>query len=147
MWLEVTNLRLNYPSRKLAPKQQGPFKISQVLSLLTYQLCLLSTWKIHDIFHATLLSSYKETETHGLNFSKPLPDLIGTKEEYEVEQIVSHHGTMGVTDFVPLHDIPYIFLSPDKPPFFSINDFLTAPDRHRDLSTFDPSYTEPRTPL
>ena len=90
VWLEATNLHLNYPSRKLAPKRQGPFEISQVLSPLTYCLCLPSTWKIHDIFHTSLLSSYKETEAHGPNFLKPPPDLIGTKGEYEVEQIISH---------------------------------------------------------
>ena len=94
MWLEANNLCLNYPSRKLAPKQQGPFEISQVLSLLTYHLHLPSTWKIHDVFHATLLSSYKKTKTHGPNFLKPPPDLIG-KEEYEVEWIISHWGTSG----------------------------------------------------
>ena len=85
VWLEATNFRLNYPSRKLAPKRQGPFEIAQVLSPLTYCLCLPSTWKIHDIFHASLLSSYRKTETHGPNFSKPPPDLIGTEEEYEVK--------------------------------------------------------------
>ena len=85
VWLEVMNLHLNYPSRKLAPKQQGPFEISQVLSPLTYHLCLPTTWKIHDVFHGSLLSSYKETEAHGPNFLKPPLDLIGTEEEYEVE--------------------------------------------------------------
>ena len=95
VWLEATNLCLNYPSRKLAPKQQGPFEISQVLSLLTYHLCLPPTWKIHNVFHATLLSSYKETEAHGPNFSKSLPDLIGAEEEYKVKRIVSHCGTLG----------------------------------------------------
>ena len=95
VWLEATNLHLNYPSRKLAPKWLGPFKISQVLSSLTYHLQLPPTWKIHNIFHTTLLSTYKETEAHGLNFSKPPPDLIGTKEKYEVKQTISHHGTSG----------------------------------------------------
>ena len=95
MWLEAMNHCLNYPSRKLAPKQQGPFEISQVLSPLTYHLRLLSTWKIHDVFHATLLSSYKETKAHDPNFSKSLPNLIDAEEEYEVKQIVSHHGTAG----------------------------------------------------
>ena len=90
VWLEATNLHLNYPSRKLTPKRQGPFEISQVLSPLTYRLCLPSTWKIHNVFHASLLSFYKETEAHGPNFSKPPPDLIGTEKEYEVEQIISH---------------------------------------------------------
>ena len=95
MWLEAMNLRLNYPSRKLAPKRQGPFEISQVLSPLTYCLCLPSTWKIHNVFHASLLSSYKETEAHGPNFLKPPPDLIGTEEEYKVKQIISYRGTAG----------------------------------------------------
>ena len=89
------NLCLDYPSRKLAPKQQGPFEVAQVLYLLTYHLHLPPTWKIHDVFHASLLSSYKETETHGPNFSKPLPDIISAEEEYEVKQIISHRGTMG----------------------------------------------------
>ena len=102
VWLEATNLHLNYPSKKLAPKRQGLFKIAQVLSPLTYQLCLPSTWKIHDVFHASLLSPYKETETHGPNFSKPPPDLIEAKEEYEVEQIVSHRGPLGRRKYLTL---------------------------------------------
>ena len=32
--------------------------------------------------------------------SKPLPDLIGTEEEYEVEQIVSHQGTSGCCKYL-----------------------------------------------
>ena len=100
VWLEATNLCLNYPSRKLAPKQQGPFEISQVPSPLIYCLCLPATWKIHNTFHTSLLSSYKETETHGPNFSKSLPDLIGAEEEYEVKQIISHCGTSGLGKYL-----------------------------------------------
>ena len=92
MWLEATHLHLHYPSKKLAPKRHGPFEITQVLSPLTYCLCLLPTWKVHDVFHATLLSPYRETNTHGPNFSQPPPDMIDAKEEYEIDQIVAHHG-------------------------------------------------------
>ena len=48
-----------------------------------------------------------------------------------------------VTEFVPLHDIPYIFLSPDRAPYLSIDDFLGSPDRFLDLSTFVPSPLSP----
>ena len=92
VWLEATNLRLHYPSRKLAPKRHGPFEIAQVLSLLTYKLRLPPTWKIHDVFHASLLSSYHSTEPYGLSFSSPPPDVIDNEEEYEVEAILSHKG-------------------------------------------------------
>ena len=43
-----------------------------------------------------------------------------------------------VTEFVPLHDIPYILLSPDGGPYFSIDEFLTSPDRYLNPSTFIP---------
>ena len=95
VWLEATNLRIPYPSRKLAPKQHGPFEIAQVLSSLVYRLCLPPTWKIHDVFHATLLSPYRQTEAHGPSFSRPPPDVIDSEEEYEVDHIVSHKGSPG----------------------------------------------------
>ena len=43
-----------------------------------------------------------------------------------------------VTEFVPLHDIPYILLSPDGGPYFSIDEFLTSPDRYPNPSAFVP---------
>ena len=92
VWLEATHLRLHYPSRKLAPKRHGPFKITQVLSPLTYKLRLPSTWKIHDVFHTSLLSSYRSTESYGPSFTSPPPDIIDNEEEYEVEAILSHKG-------------------------------------------------------
>ena len=92
VWLDATNLRLQYPNRKLAPKRQGPFEISQVLSLIVYCLQLPPTWKIHDVFHASLLSPFRQTNTHGPSFSTPPPDLIGSEEKYKVETIISHKG-------------------------------------------------------
>ena len=88
VWLEGRNLRIDRPSVKLAPKRYGPFKIGKVLSPITYQLELPQQWKIHDVFHADLLTPYHETELHGPNFTRPPPDLIDGEEEYEVEEIV-----------------------------------------------------------
>ena len=47
------------------------------------------------VFHATLLSSYRQTEAHGPSFSRPSPDLIDSEEEYKVNHIVSHKGSPG----------------------------------------------------
>ena len=93
VWLDGKNLRLHYPSKKLAPKQEGPFEISQVLSPVSYHLRLPPTWKIHDVFHASLLSPYRETAEHGPNFIEPPPDLIEGEEEYEIAEILAHRGT------------------------------------------------------
>ena len=88
VWLEGHNLRIDQPSVKLSPKRHRPFKIGKVLSPITYQLELPPQWKIHDVFHADLLTPYHETELHGPNFTKPPPDLIDGEEEYEVEEIL-----------------------------------------------------------
>ena len=90
--VQTCALPIYYPSRKLAPKRHGPFEIIQVLSPLTYKLRLPSTWKIHNVFHFSLLSSYRSTESYGPSFSSPPPDVIDNEEEYEVEAILSHKG-------------------------------------------------------
>jgi Chromo (CHRromatin Organisation MOdifier) domain len=41
------------------------------------------------VFHASLLTPYKETEEHGDNFVQPPPEVIDGQEEYEVEQIMN----------------------------------------------------------
>uniref|UniRef100_A0A0W0F903 Tf2-1-like SH3-like domain-containing protein n=1 Tax=Moniliophthora roreri TaxID=221103 RepID=A0A0W0F903_MONRR len=81
---------MGYPSKKLAPKREGLFKVLEVLRPVTYKLDLLHQWKIHPVFHATLLSPFKETEAHGLSFTEPPPDLIEGFEEYKVEAVVGH---------------------------------------------------------
>ena len=43
------------PTAKLAPKQQGPFKIIKQILPVAYQLQLPRGWTIHDIFHMLLL--------------------------------------------------------------------------------------------
>ena len=100
VWLETTNLRLQYLCKKLSPKHLGPFKITQFLSPLVYCLKLPPTWKIHDVFHAGLLSLFKQTDTHGPSFSVPPPTLIRSEEEYEVEAIISHKGSPGCRKYL-----------------------------------------------
>ena len=77
---------------KFSPKREGPFTITKVLSSLSYQLKLPITWKIHPVFHTSLLSPYHKTKVHGPNFPTPPPDLIDNEEEYEVERILKHLG-------------------------------------------------------
>src|SRR5271155_892404 len=68
VWLESKYLKLRHENRKLAPKHEGPFLISEVLNLLNYRLSLPKSWHIHPVFHATLLSPFKHTAVHGENF-------------------------------------------------------------------------------
>ena len=99
VWLEGTNLKLTHLTSKLAPRHYGPFKIAHILSPVVYQLMLLPQWKqkrIHDVFHAGLLTPYHETTEHGPNFPSPPLDVIEGETEYEVEHILdSHHVGRG----------------------------------------------------
>ena len=90
VWLEGTNLHLPYQATKLAPKCYGPFEITKEISPVAHQLHLPAAWNIHNVFHASLLSPYHKMLTHGPNYSRPPPDLIEGKEEYEVEKVTNH---------------------------------------------------------
>jgi hypothetical protein len=88
VWLEVTNLKTTHPTAKLAPKRYGPFTVMKRVSDIVFQLELPHHWKIHNVFHASLLTPYVETELHGPNFPEPPPEIIKNDLEFEVEQIV-----------------------------------------------------------
>ena len=87
--LKGTNLRLSHPSTKLAPKQYGPFTITDKISSVVFRLALPGHWAIHNIFHASLLIPYHKTSKHSVNFLEPPPEIIEGEEEYEVKQIVN----------------------------------------------------------
>src|SRR5271163_2137008 len=84
VWLESKHLKLRHESKKLAPKREGPFKITEVLNTLNYRLLLPKNWRIHPVFHASLLSPYKENNVHGENFPEPPPELVEGEPEYEI---------------------------------------------------------------
>jgi hypothetical protein len=91
VWLEAKHLTLPYQTAKLAPKRHGPFTILKQISPVAYKLELPPVWTIHPVFHASLLTPYKETAEHGTNYQRPPPEMIDDAEEYEVEQVISHH--------------------------------------------------------
>ncbi len=88
VWLEGTNLTTTHPTTKLLPKRYGPFKITNVISKVVYRLELPPQWKIHNMFHTSLLSPYHEMPTHRPNYHKPPPDVINGEKEWEVKEIV-----------------------------------------------------------
>jgi len=90
VWLEGTHLKLPYDMMKLAPRRYGPFRVATKVSDVAYCLELPLGWKIHNVFHTSLLTPYNKTEKHSPNFLEPPPDLIDGKPEWEVEQIIGH---------------------------------------------------------
>ena len=59
-----------------------------------YQLQLPMQWKIHNAFHASLLTPYKQTQEYGENFPRQVPELVDRQEEWVVEKVLNsqRHG-------------------------------------------------------
>jgi hypothetical protein len=96
VWLSTKNLNTGRPSKKLDAKRVGPFEIIKKISPLVYQLRLPADWKIHPVFHVSLLRPAKlDDRLHPEIIDdtlKPDPIIVGREEEYEVERIVRHQG-------------------------------------------------------
>jgi hypothetical protein len=91
--LDGTNLQTSHPKQKLAPKRYGPFKVTWT-SPTNCRLKLPDNWKIHPVFHNSLLKPYKETPQHGSNFAKPPPEIVAEEEgHYEIEKILDAKPT------------------------------------------------------
>ena len=88
VWLEGTNVHTTHPKAKLAPRCHRPFKVISTWGV-NCKLQLPKSWRIHLVFHSSLISLYKETTAHGPNFPRPPPEIVqGEDEHYEVETIL-----------------------------------------------------------
>jgi Chromo (CHRromatin Organisation MOdifier) domain len=90
--LSSKNLRFKQGTPKLLPRWVGPFQVANRVGTQAYELILLARWKIHDVFHVSVLERYR---TDGSVQPPPPAELLGDEEEYEVEQILEHRRTRG----------------------------------------------------
>ena len=87
--LDISNLRTNRPSKKLDMRRQGPFEILEVISRSAYKLKLPASWKVHPVFHVSLLRPYQDGSTLRPPVPPPPPpEIIDDEPEYEVEKIL-----------------------------------------------------------
>jgi hypothetical protein len=54
------NLKHSETSRKLLPKWIGPFEVVQVVGPVAYKLKMNLGWRVHPVFHVSLLEPYRE---------------------------------------------------------------------------------------
>jgi len=90
--LNGRNIKTHRPSRKMDHKNHGPFQIEKIISPLTVRLTLPRKWKIHSVFHVSLLEPYRTSEHRAPpDPSKVLreADDIEQSEEYDVEEVMS----------------------------------------------------------
>ena len=89
VWLKRGNLQLSHPTTKLAPKQYSPFPISNIISPIIFHIELLAHWKIHNVFHTSLLTPFKMTKAYGHQTMPLMPELREGRLKYEVSKILN----------------------------------------------------------
>jgi len=90
--LSGRNIKTRHPSKKLDHKNHGPFQVEKIVCPLTVRLTLPRKWKIHNVFHVSLLEPYRTSKYR----APPDPtkilqeaDDIEQSEEYDIEQVMS----------------------------------------------------------
>ena len=86
--LNAKNIRTKRPTKKLAPKFYGPFKILEKIGTRSYRLELDQRWRIHNVFHVSLLEPYKSSSDPQRTQLRPQPEEIEGEKEFEVERII-----------------------------------------------------------
>ena len=87
VWLSSKNIHTNWPAKKLDYKKQGRFKILEKVNNCSYHLELPWNYKIHPVFHVSLLEHYHPDLIPGQAPRHPPPVEIWGEQEYAVKQI------------------------------------------------------------
>ncbi len=89
MWLDLTNLSLPRPKKKLNDKHVGPFEIIEKAGASAYKLKLPPHWRIHPRFNEKLLTPYIPPAFPNQELPPPPPpDLINNEEEFKIEEVL-----------------------------------------------------------
>ncbi len=99
--LSTKNLKLKQPSRKLSNLFIGPFVIEERIGSQAYRLRLPPKYKIHDVFHVSLLKAYHHREGEP-EVDVAEPDLIAEDGEkiWEVERILDERTVNGERQYL-----------------------------------------------
>jgi len=92
--LSTTNLRLRKAfdtalTEKFLSRWVGPFTILEKLGQVAYRLKLPGGWRVHPVFHVSLLKPY---QTDG-RVQPPIPLLVDGEVFYLIDRILDHRST------------------------------------------------------
>lgn len=75
--LSTKNLMAAQPKKKLSYKYTGPFSVADVIEAQAYRLQLPDHWRIHSVFHISLLESYYQNS----NTVEPTQIILVSEDE------------------------------------------------------------------
>jgi len=86
--LNAKNIKSKRPTRKFTLRLYGPFKVLEKKGNRAFKLDIPAGWKIHPVFHVSLLEPYKVSDRPNREQPSREPDDVEGDLEWEVERIV-----------------------------------------------------------
>jgi hypothetical protein len=86
---------MHAPSKKLSAKQLGPYTITKLIGPSSYCLDIPATWRVHNAFHAGLLSHTKDDTIPGWTPNPMSTVRIKEKELWVINCFINSHWSHG----------------------------------------------------
>ncbi|KAK3562595.1 hypothetical protein QTP86_002072 [Hemibagrus guttatus] len=104
VWLSTRDIKMCLPCKKLSPRFIGPFEITHQINPVTYRLKLPLAYKIHPVFHVSLLkphhpSVFSPTES-GESEGPPPPLIMDEGPVYLVRDILDSRRRGGRLEYL-----------------------------------------------
>jgi len=87
--LNAKNIRSKPPSKKVSPKLYGSFKVLEKKGSRVYKLDISLWWKIHPVFHVSLLEPYRASSRPNRGQPPRDPEEIEEGLEWMVDRMVT----------------------------------------------------------
>lgn len=98
--LSAKNLKQKRPNKKLSDKAIGPFRVRRRVGKQAYHLWLPPAYRIHPVFHVSLLEPYQRREGDVNIPEYPVPDLVDDDDIGDVESIHGKRTRQGVREYL-----------------------------------------------